>query len=80
MIHIFEKQNGQWKEIHVLKEHDLLISGLDWAPNANRIVSSAHDKNAFVWTYVGNVWKPELVLVRSNMAATTVKWSPLGKF
>lgn len=56
-----------------------MISGLDWAPNTNRIVSCSHDKNAFVWTLVGNVWKPELVLVRANRAATTVKWSPLGR-
>ncbi|KAI1726979.1 actin-related protein 2/3 complex subunit 1A [Ditylenchus destructor] len=80
IIHIFERQtNGSWKEIHVLKEHDLLITGLDWASNTNRIVSCSQDKNAFVWTFdiATNVWKPELVLVRSNRAATSVKWSPL---
>ena len=61
----------------MLEEHDLLVTGIDWAPNTNRIVSCSHDKNAFVWTFVNGTWKPELVLVRSNRAATAVKWSPL---
>uniref|UniRef100_A0A915EM31 Arp2/3 complex 41 kDa subunit n=1 Tax=Ditylenchus dipsaci TaxID=166011 RepID=A0A915EM31_9BILA len=60
VIHIFELQGSAWKEIHVLKEHDLLITGIDWAVNTNRIVSCSQDKNAFV----------------SNRAATQVKWSP----
>lgn len=61
----------------MLKEHDLPITGLDWAPNTNRIVSCSQDKNVFVWTFDNGNWKPELVLVRINRGATTVKWSPL---
>uniref|UniRef100_A0A915AG72 Actin-related protein 2/3 complex subunit n=1 Tax=Parascaris univalens TaxID=6257 RepID=A0A915AG72_PARUN len=76
-ILIFCWQSGQWKLIHTLSEHDLPITGLDWAPNTNRIVSCSQDKNAFVWTLDGGHWKPELVLVRINRAATCVKWSPL---
>ncbi|VDM47692.1 unnamed protein product [Toxocara canis] len=76
-ILIFHWQSGQWKLIHTLKEHDLPVTGLDWAPNTNRIVSCSQDKNAFVWTLDGDHWKPELVLVRINRAATSVKWSPL---
>uniref|UniRef100_A0A0M3I0Y8 Arp2/3 complex 41 kDa subunit n=1 Tax=Ascaris lumbricoides TaxID=6252 RepID=A0A0M3I0Y8_ASCLU len=76
-ILIFCWQSGQWKLIHTLSEHDLPITGLDWAPNTNRIVSCSQDKNAFVWTLDGDHWKPELVLVRINRAATCVKWSPL---
>ena len=30
-IHIFEKSGATWRSIHVLKEHDLLITGLDWS-------------------------------------------------
>lgn len=76
-IHIFEWRNGDWQSIHTLSEHDLPVTGLDWGTKTNRIVSCSQDKNAFVWTFDKNVWKPELVLVRFNRAATYVKWSPL---
>uniref|UniRef100_A0A183BQ13 Actin-related protein 2/3 complex subunit n=1 Tax=Globodera pallida TaxID=36090 RepID=A0A183BQ13_GLOPA len=77
-IHIFARSDSSWKPLHVLTEHDLLITGLDWAPNTNRLVSCSQDKNAFVWTWEAekNIWKPEMVLVRANRAATCVKWSP----
>lgn len=79
-VHIFELQrDSSWKEIHTLTEHDLPVTGIDWAPNTNRIVTCSMDKNAFVWTYTNGLWKPELVIVRSNRAATSVKWSPMGK-
>nr|CAD2173191.1 unnamed protein product [Meloidogyne enterolobii] len=77
-IHIFEKSGDCWRSIHILTEHDLLITGIDWAPDTNRIVSCSHDKNAFVWTFdpKQGQWKPELVWIRTNRAATCVKWSP----
>ena len=37
------------------------------------------DRNAYVWTYNGSEWKPSLVILRINRAATIVKWSPSGK-
>jgi actin related protein 2/3 complex subunit 1A/1B len=78
-IHVFQWSGGRWDRKHVLTEHDLPVTGIDWAPNTNRIVSCSQDKNAFVWTADGAVWKPELVLVRINRGATSVKWSPLGE-
>lgn len=51
--------------------------GIDWAPNTNRIVTCAADRNAYVWCQDGEgKWKPTLVLLRINRAATCVKWSP----
>ena len=35
------------------------------------------DRNAYVWTHDGKEWKPSLVVLRINRAATCVKWSPL---
>ncbi|VDP54029.1 unnamed protein product [Heligmosomoides polygyrus] len=75
-ICIFTWRNGDWVNTFTLAEHDLPVTGLDWAPNTNRIVSCSRDKNAFVWTFDKGVWKPELVLVRFQRAATCVKWSP----
>jgi actin related protein 2/3 complex subunit 1A/1B len=52
--------------------------GIDWAPNTNRIVTCAVDRNAYVWTQGDDgKWKPALVLLRINRAATCVRWSPL---
>lgn len=51
--------------------------GIDWAPNTNRIVTCAVGRNAYVWTQGDDgKWKPTLVLLRINRAATCVKWSP----
>ena len=64
------------------EQHDKPITSIDWAPNTNRIVTSAQDRNAYVWQQTpdpqtGNViWKPTLVLLRVNRAATFVRWSP----
>jgi len=40
-------------------------------------VTSSQDRNAYVWTWKENAWKPTLVILRINRAATSVKWSPL---
>ena len=33
-----------------------------------------------MWTFTGGEWKPALVILRINRAATMVKWSPQGKW
>ncbi|KAG1668330.1 Actin-related protein 2/3 complex subunit 1A [Nymphon striatum] len=76
-VHVYAKTNGKWTCLHILTKHDLRVTSIDWAPNSNRIVSCAADRNAYVWTCVNNQWKPTLVLLRINRAATCVKWSPL---
>lgn len=37
------------------------------------------DRNAYVWTFSDGKWKPTLVILRINRAATFVKWSPQGR-
>lgn len=60
-----------------LTQHDKLITAIDWAPHTNRIVTCSQDRNAYVWAQSAEgVWKPTLVLLRINRAATSVKWSP----
>lgn len=39
-------------------------------------MTCAVDRNAYVWTLRDGAWKPTLVLLRINRAATCVKWSP----
>jgi actin related protein 2/3 complex subunit 1A/1B len=76
-----DPDSSKWVKQWVLTEHDLTVSGLDWSPVTHKIVSCSHDRNAFVWTYneAENNWKPELVILRINRAATDVKWSYDGQ-
>lgn len=62
-------------------QHDLLVSSIDWSPHSNKIVSCSHDRNAFVWTFESSIqtWKPTLVILRIDRAATDVKWSLDGR-
>lgn len=53
------------------------VLGIDWAPKSDRIVTCGADRNAYVWSQKEGVWKPTLVILRINRAATFVKWSPL---
>jgi len=81
--YIYSRKGCDWQLTETLSEHDKLITSIDWAPNSNRIVTASQDRNAYVWQQTPDpvtdqlVWKPTLVLLRINRAATAVKWSPL---
>ncbi|KFP04812.1 Actin-related protein 2/3 complex subunit 1B, partial [Calypte anna] len=75
-VHIYRKDGAKWTKVHELKEHNGQVTGIDWAPESNRLVTCGTDRNAYVWTLKGNVWKPTLVILRINRAARCVKWSP----
>jgi len=66
-----------WEKGASLDQHDLLVTGIDWAPNTNRIVTCSADRNAYVWVQgEDGTWRHTLVLLRINRAATCVRWSP----
>ncbi|XP_073402778.1 actin-related protein 2/3 complex subunit 1A [Dendrobates tinctorius] len=75
-VHIYKQNGNQWVKVHELKEHNGHITGIDWAPKSDRIVTCGADRNAYVWSQKDGVWKPTLVILRINRAATFVKWSP----
>uniref|UniRef100_A0A3B5R4L9 Actin related protein 2/3 complex, subunit 1B n=1 Tax=Xiphophorus maculatus TaxID=8083 RepID=A0A3B5R4L9_XIPMA len=75
-VHIYKKDGTKWTKIHELKEHNGQVTGIDWAPDSNRIVTCGADRNAYVWTLKEGSWKPTLVILRINRAARCVKWSP----
>jgi len=81
-VQIFSKRGAEWVPTDLLSEHDKLITSIDWAPVSNRIVTASQDRNAYVWQETTDpetgklVWKPTLVLLRINRAATHVRWSP----
>jgi len=80
--HIFTRRGLEWIETDTLSQHDKLITSIDWAPISNRIVTASQDRNAYVWSPAPDpitgrmTWKPTLVLLRINRAATFVRWSP----
>jgi len=75
-VHIYSYTGGSWEKTDTLKEHYQRVNGIDWAPNSNRIVTAGADRNAYVWVEQDGKWKPTLVILRINRAATCVKWSP----
>lgn len=75
-VEIYRLQGGKWMKINSLEEHVQRVTSIDWAPNSNRIVTCGADRNAYVWTEQGGQWKPMLVILRINRAATYVRWSP----
>ncbi|KAK2190006.1 hypothetical protein NP493_89g03060 [Ridgeia piscesae] len=76
-VHIYKKTGSQWTLEHTLEEHTQRVTGIDWAVQSNRLVTCGADRNAYVWTFANGEWKPTLVILRINRAATCVKWSPL---
>lgn len=81
---IYAKDGFEWQPVNTLAQHDKLITSIDWAPNTDRIVTCAQDRNAYVWTKELDpenpsqiIWKPALVVLKINRAATQVRWSPL---
>lgn len=79
---VFTRKGNDWAATETLSEHDKMITSIDWAPNSNQIVTASQDRNAYVWQQTPDpetgktVWKPTLVLLRINRAATHVRWSP----
>jgi len=68
---------GGWEKEAKLDQHDLRVTGIDWAPKTNRIVTCSADRNAYVWVKgADGCWKHTLVVLRINRAATCVRWSP----
>lgn len=40
-VHIYEKKGNQWVRGASLLGHDKRVTGIDWAPNTDRIVTCA---------------------------------------
>ncbi|KAG4301087.1 hypothetical protein PCK1_002786 [Pneumocystis canis] len=76
-VEIYERKGSGYELKNTLIGHDKLVTSLDWAPRTNKIVTCSQDRNAYVWNFLPDgSWKPTLVLLRINRAATCVRWSP----
>uniref|UniRef100_A0A2K5HWM3 Actin related protein 2/3 complex subunit 1A n=1 Tax=Colobus angolensis palliatus TaxID=336983 RepID=A0A2K5HWM3_COLAP len=76
-VHIYKKYGSQWVKAYELSEHTGHITGIDWAPKSDCIVTCGVACDACVWSQKDGVWKPTLMILRINRAAAFVKWSPL---
>jgi len=76
-VDLYTKQGSSFKLQDELTGHDKLVTGVDIAPNTGKIVTCSQDRNAYVWEpSPQGGWKPTLVLLRINRAATCVRWAP----
>jgi len=73
---IYKKTGNAFEPEHVLSEHDAIVTSIHWGRETNRILTCSQDRNAYVWTYTNNEWKPVLVILRLNRSATLCSWSP----
>ncbi|VEU20989.1 DEKNAAC101794 [Brettanomyces naardenensis] len=79
-VEIYEltDSSGKPRLLTTLKHHDKPVTALDISIDG-KIVTCSQDRNALVWVPTNGDYKPTLVLLRINRAATCVKWSPNGK-
>ncbi|EGP85641.1 unnamed protein product [Zymoseptoria tritici ST99CH_3D1] len=76
-VELYASTGSGFKLADELRGHDKTVTGVDIAPNSGRIVTCSQDRNAYVWEpSATGQWKPTLVLLRINRAATCVRWSP----
>ncbi|KAK1143797.1 ARP2/3 actin-organizing complex subunit Sop2 [Aspergillus melleus] len=75
-VELYQRAGNKFSLTDELKGHEKIVTGVDIAPNSGRIVTCSQDRNAYVWERTASGWKPTLVLLRINRAATFVRWSP----
>ena len=83
IIYIYEikdlMKTNSWKLEYKLENHVGYISGLDWNPHTNNILSCSHDKTAFVWEYSNKNWAPEIVVAdKIKLGYLCCKWNIRG--
>lgn len=76
-----DPDSSKWQRSFTLKQHDFVVSAIDWHPVTNAIVTCSHDRSAFVWVFdaANKVWNPQVVILQHRMACMDVKWSPDGR-
>ncbi|KAF1360219.1 structural constituent of cytoskeleton [Lizonia empirigonia] len=75
-VDLYARAGSGFKLQDELTGHDKTVTGVDIAPNSGKIVTCSQDRNAYVWEPSPQGWKPTLVLLRINRAATCVRWAP----
>ncbi|KAK9478281.1 WD40-repeat-containing domain protein [Lipomyces japonicus] len=76
-VELYDTTRPRYELKTTLTGHDKTVTSVDIAPNSGRIVTCSQDRNALVWEpSADGTYKPTLVLLRINRAATFARWSP----
>ena len=67
-----------WKLLYTLDSHFQYISGLDWCPATNRLLSCSYDKTSFVWEFCDKKWNPNNVVATTKLGYLCCKWNKRG--
>lgn len=78
-VEVYLMAAGKPQLFATLKEHDKTVTAVDISPDGTKILTCSQDRNALVWEWNGTEFKPTLVLLRINRAATCCRWSPDGR-
>lgn len=75
---VYRISGGKPQLVATLPDHDKAVTAVDISIHG-RIVTCSQDRNAIVWEPLSDgTYKPTLVLLRINRAATCVKWAGNG--
>ncbi|MCQ2821748.1 MAG: hypothetical protein MJ252_31200 [archaeon] len=64
--------------LHVLNSHFLYVSGLDWCPETNRILTCSYDKTCYIWDYTDGKWIPNILTATANIGYLFCHWNKRG--
>ncbi|RLV91024.1 Actin-related protein 2/3 complex subunit 1 [Spathaspora sp. JA1] len=79
-VEIYKVNSGNSALVTVLRGHDKTVTSVDISPDGSKILTCSQDRNALVWEKdIQGEYKPTLVLLRINRAATCCRWSPNGQ-
>lgn len=78
-VELYYEYKGKYSLGSTLRGHDRPVTAVD-INVTGEIVTCSQDRNALVWkAQQDGTWRPTLVLLRINRAATSVRWSPNGQ-
>lgn len=79
-VELYRNSGPKPQLLTVLRGHDKTVTSVDISPDGSRILTCSQDRNALVWELdaASGEYKPTLVLLRINRAATVCRWSPNG--
>ena len=82
LIYIYKvpdfKKTEKWELLYTLDSHFQYISGLDWHPETNRLLSCSYDKTSFVWDLNEGKWIPSNVVITTKLGFLCCKWNKRG--
>ena len=88
IIYIYSVPNimktEDWKLLYTLDSHYQYVSGIDWCPETNRLLSCSYDKTSYVWDLVDDAekkskkWTPSNVVVTTKLGFLCCKWNKRG--